>query len=483
MDNVKTGKYIREQRIKNSLTQKELAERLDVEPQTVSKWERGMGVPDTSLLVPLAKIFNVTVEDILEPREVPEADLPAAPQDEPDVISELPVTVLPEGSAKTERRLSFSDFFSVKKLKESVRAFFGENYEWKVNRKLLFGGVFKRHKRSEFDRAATQGLFRDEPAHKNGIASPFLFFYVFLVCISCYSLSIRVDPAVGMIFASAMTVVPLLVFAYELEFPRTVSLLRAIFILLIGGMCSIIAALAIYFFGWFLPDVALTILAGPVEEFAKAALVIAIVILLKPRYLLSGLLIGFCVGAGFTLFESIKYCSGSYIQTILEGLAGEEADIAAAYDEAGSAAVWTGVIRSVTDLFIGHHFWAGIYGGALVLCKKDETLSGKHIFDKNVLTVFFLCVALHTAFDTILLIDAFWSIFLALAVAGSGTLLLFNRMLNVGLSQYEVSEEYRRFMEDREAEREVPPDEPEDAEETAEAPVSPDEPAEDPVSV
>ena len=108
MDNVKTGKYIREQRIKNSLTQKELAERLDVEPQTVSKWERGMGVPDTSLLVPLAKIFNVTVEDILEPREVPEADLPAAPQDEPDVISELPVTVLPEGSAKTERRLSFS---------------------------------------------------------------------------------------------------------------------------------------------------------------------------------------------------------------------------------------------------------------------------------------------------------------------------------------------------------------------------------------
>ena len=61
MDNVKTGKYIREQRIKNSLTQKELAERLDVEPQTVSKWERGMGVPDTSLLVPLAKIFNVTV--------------------------------------------------------------------------------------------------------------------------------------------------------------------------------------------------------------------------------------------------------------------------------------------------------------------------------------------------------------------------------------------------------------------------------------
>ena len=68
MDNVKTGKYIREQRIKKSLTQKELAERLDVEPQTVSKWERGMGVPDTSLLVPLAKIFGVTVEDILEPR-------------------------------------------------------------------------------------------------------------------------------------------------------------------------------------------------------------------------------------------------------------------------------------------------------------------------------------------------------------------------------------------------------------------------------
>ena len=479
MDNKKTGKYVREQRIRIGLTQKELAERLNVEPQTVSKWERGMGVPDTSLLVPLAKIFGVTVEDILEPREIPTEERPAAPQDAPDVISELPVTVLPEGSAKTERRLSFSDFFSVKKLKESVRAFFGENYEWKVNRKLLFGGVFKRHKRSEFDRAATQGLFRDDPAHKNGIASPFLFFYVFLVCISCYSLSIRIDPAVGMIFSSAMAVVPLLVFAYELEFPRTISLLRAIFILLIGGMCSIIATLTIGLFELFLPDVALTILAGPVEEFAKAALVIAIVILLKPRYLLSGLLIGFCVGAGFALFENIMSCSDSYIETILFGLAEEEADIAAAFSEAGDDAVKTGVIRSVTDLFIGHHFWAGIYGGALVLCKKDETPSGKHIFDKNVLTVFFLCVALHTAFDTILLIDAFWSLPLAVIVAGAGTLLLFNRMLNVGLNQYEVSEEYRRFILDREAEREAPPDDPAFSEESAEAPAE----TEDPVSV
>lgn len=460
MDSERTGKFIKTQRIKHELTQKELAERLAVEPQTVSKWERGAGVPDTSLLVPLARIFGVSVEEILDPKEEPTD--PAAPIETDDIIADLPAIVLPEGTEKnaTSKKPSFADFFSAKRIKENAREFFGEKHEWKVNRKLLFGGVFHRHGRNEFERAATQGMFRDDPAHKNGIASPFLFFYLFLVCFICFTISIRIDPAIGFLFSSSMVVLPLLVFAYELEFPRTVGLLRAVFIVLIGGMGAILVAVSVNIFDLFLGDIALTLLAGPIEEFAKAVIVLAAIMILKPRYLLSGLLIGFCVGAGFTVFENIKYSSDSYLFDALWNLSQieDETEFAAAINAAGESAVWTGLHRSIDDLFIGHHFWAAIYGGAVVLCKKDKLLSGKHIFDRNVVTVFLICVAMHTSFNGIVSIGTWWSEVLALAAVGFCTLMLFNRMLNVGLHQYEVSEEYRRFLEERETEEEPAPD-------------------------
>lgn len=472
MDSERTGKFIKTQRIKHELTQKELAERLAVEPQTVSKWERGAGVPDTSLLVPLARIFGVSVEEILDPKEEPTK--PAPPIETDDVIADLPAIVLPEGAEKnaTPKKPSFADFFSAKTIKENAREFFGEKHEWKVNRKLLFGGVFHRHNRNEFERAATQGMFRDDLAHKNGIASPFLFFYLFLVCFICFTISVRIGPAIGFLFSSSMVVLPLLVFAYELEFPRTVGLLRAVFIVLIGGMISILIAQIINLFGTFFPDVALLILAGPIEEFAKAVIVLAAIIILKPRYLLSGLLIGFCVGAGFTVFENIMYCSNSYLSDVILALIEEEAEAADAVNEVGWSAVWTGLFRSFTDLFIGHHYWAAIYGGAVVFYKKDEPLSGKHFFSRNVLIVFFICVALHTAFDAMTLLGL-PGVLIALAVVGFCTLMLFNRMLNVGLHQYEVSEEYRRFLEERETEEEPAPDDaPSDGEPV---PVEPDD--------
>lgn len=54
MDPVKTGTLIRTLRTRLGLTQRELAERLTVSDRTISKWERGLGCPDISLLAPLA---------------------------------------------------------------------------------------------------------------------------------------------------------------------------------------------------------------------------------------------------------------------------------------------------------------------------------------------------------------------------------------------------------------------------------------------
>ena len=65
MDNIKIGKYIKELRNQNNLTQKELAYKLNISFQAVSKWELGETLPDTALLIDLAKILNTSVDLIL----------------------------------------------------------------------------------------------------------------------------------------------------------------------------------------------------------------------------------------------------------------------------------------------------------------------------------------------------------------------------------------------------------------------------------
>lgn len=59
------GNVICALRKEQGMTQRELAELLHIEPKTVSKWERGQGCPDVSLLESLAEHLNVTVEQIL----------------------------------------------------------------------------------------------------------------------------------------------------------------------------------------------------------------------------------------------------------------------------------------------------------------------------------------------------------------------------------------------------------------------------------
>ena len=58
------GEKIKELRRKNDLTQEKLADQLGVSYQTVSKWETGVTSPDLSLIVPLARLFKVTTDEL-----------------------------------------------------------------------------------------------------------------------------------------------------------------------------------------------------------------------------------------------------------------------------------------------------------------------------------------------------------------------------------------------------------------------------------
>ena len=59
------GKFIAKQRKLKELTQEELAEKLGITKNAVSKWERGLCLMDMSLLKPLSEILGVSVNDIL----------------------------------------------------------------------------------------------------------------------------------------------------------------------------------------------------------------------------------------------------------------------------------------------------------------------------------------------------------------------------------------------------------------------------------
>ena len=65
MNQYVTGAVIKELREKNHMTQAELAEKLCVSDKTISKWETAKGYPDISLLEPLAKIFGVSISELI----------------------------------------------------------------------------------------------------------------------------------------------------------------------------------------------------------------------------------------------------------------------------------------------------------------------------------------------------------------------------------------------------------------------------------
>ena len=65
MNQYVTGAVIKELREKHHFTQAELAEMLNVSDKTISKWETAKGYPDISLLEPIAKVFGISVTELL----------------------------------------------------------------------------------------------------------------------------------------------------------------------------------------------------------------------------------------------------------------------------------------------------------------------------------------------------------------------------------------------------------------------------------
>ena len=70
MDQIKIGKFIQGCRKEKNLTQLQLAERLGITDKAISKWERGIAMPDSSIMLELCDILGISVNELLSGEKI-----------------------------------------------------------------------------------------------------------------------------------------------------------------------------------------------------------------------------------------------------------------------------------------------------------------------------------------------------------------------------------------------------------------------------
>lgn len=104
INNEKFGAFLSRLRKEKGMTQKELAEKLFVSDKAVSKWERGLSLPDIALLQPIAELLGTSVTELLSGQTI-QPDQPMTVKDvEPLVASALTMTAQEQEAQRGHRR-------------------------------------------------------------------------------------------------------------------------------------------------------------------------------------------------------------------------------------------------------------------------------------------------------------------------------------------------------------------------------------------
>lgn len=82
--NIETAKRLYEYRKANGFSQEELAEKIGVSRQAISKWERSESSPDTDNLIALAKLYGITIDELLNGTDAPKKISEEQPLNEPE---------------------------------------------------------------------------------------------------------------------------------------------------------------------------------------------------------------------------------------------------------------------------------------------------------------------------------------------------------------------------------------------------------------
>ena len=71
MQNKQIGSIIRKARLEQKMTQKQLADKIEISDKAISKWECGLGKPDIRLILKLSNILEIDVQELLKLYEKP----------------------------------------------------------------------------------------------------------------------------------------------------------------------------------------------------------------------------------------------------------------------------------------------------------------------------------------------------------------------------------------------------------------------------
>ena len=105
MNQIKIGKFIADCRKEKSLTQSQLAEKLNITDRAVSKWETGRAMPDSSIMLELCAILDITVTDLLNGERVDD--------DRPDINEAQLLEIVKEKQQADKRLLNIEIFLGV----------------------------------------------------------------------------------------------------------------------------------------------------------------------------------------------------------------------------------------------------------------------------------------------------------------------------------------------------------------------------------
>ena len=89
MDLNKIGKFIAKKRQEKAFTQESLAEELGISNRSISKWERGICLPDANNLAKLCKLFNVSYNELLSGEDINQKDYKKFAEQKLEEFSEL----------------------------------------------------------------------------------------------------------------------------------------------------------------------------------------------------------------------------------------------------------------------------------------------------------------------------------------------------------------------------------------------------------
>ena len=459
MDAVKTGIFIREQRKKMGLSQQQLAQLLYVEPQTVSKWERGLGMPDYDNVDKLKQIFKCTLTDILEPADVYADNEVGETANVSEVFSGLPVLWTGEPEAETntdgkkqEKSFSLNNVLKMlnrQRMKEMVGQAFGCEYEHVYTERFLFKGLGRKRTAEERDISLTQGMFKGSDTHTVlGIEAPWLWSRTLFMMLICTLLGmvcsiVTNNPVYGVIFCGSVVAIPLLVFIFESNFARNISILEVIKYFLLGGMLSILLTMMLNSMSE--TDPLAVIGYGPVfEEIAKALVAAFFISRLKTKSVISGLLVGFAIGAGFTVFENLQYGIDFYLLELLAGVANTllGGDATTLLEDANTVAMGTALGRSLTDIFAGHHYWTGIFGAGFVLFGSQEKSALRNLFHWRVILTVTFCIFLHSFFNFGALMGGVAQTVIQLIFVEIPSVAATIVLINIGIAQFKLNAIY-----------------------------------------